>query len=187
MPTSPSVPSSSPSTARPAANSAIAAPSRPGGIGDYRSNIDRQAREQKSIGGILNIIVYSLIGLFVIGAALAGYGAHVLSMQIHQQSVTMSDLDSRYAAQNEALTAELKTTQQALIQVQAQAGRQQEVALRQQELINKLLAATTDDANGVRQAKTALAEESDQRAAEIASLRTRVRELESKSEALYRP
>ncbi len=154
---------------------------------DYRSNIERQSREQKSIGGVLSILVYSLIGLFVVGALLAGYGAFVFSKQIHQQSVTMSDLDSRYAAQNQTLTAELKSTQEALLQVQTLATRQQDILARQQDTINKLLTATSDDANAIRQEHAARAEETSIRENETAALRARVRTLEAKTEAIYRP
>jgi hypothetical protein len=181
--------STSPSSAaRPAAaGSAITPASRPPTPADYRGNIDRQTREQKSIGGILNIIVYSLIALFVIGASLAGYGAKIIFQQIHQQSATMSDLDNRYAAENQAITAQLKTSQEAIIQLQAQTARQQELILHQQEAINKLLAASADAAAGMRQLKATQVEEAGARASEIASLRARVRLLESKSPEVFRP
>jgi Spy/CpxP family protein refolding chaperone len=182
MPTSPSSP-----TRTVSATPATTSPSRAAGVTDYRANIERQSREQKSVGGILSLAVYSLIGLFVLGALLASYGAYVFSKQIHQQSVTMSDLDNRYAAQNQALTAELKTTQEALVQVQAQSQRQQELLVRQQEAISKLLAAGTDDANAIRQEKAARAEEASIRASETAALRSRVRTLEARTESIYRP
>jgi hypothetical protein len=182
MPTS----SSSSSFARPGSTAPSTAV-RPASSVDYRGNIERQTREQKSIGGILNLIVYSLIGVFVLFVALAAYGAHDLSRQIQKQSITVSDLDSRYAAENEALTAQLKTTQEALIQVQAQAGRQQELLLHQQETIGKLAAASDETVKALNQERAARASESSERASETASLRVRVRSLEAKAQAIYRP
>jgi hypothetical protein len=180
-------PSSSSPTRTVSTTPVASSTSRPAGVTDYRSNIDRQSREQKSVGGILSIAVFSLIGLFVVGAVLAGYGAYVFSKQIHQQSVTMSDLDNRYAAQNQSLTAELKTTQEALAQVQGEQGQQQQLITRQQDAITKLLAANTDSINALRQEKAARAEEASIRASETAALRSRVRNLEARSQAIYRP
>lgn len=121
------------------------------------------------------MVVYGLAGLFVLGALLAGYGAYVITKQLHQQSVTMSDLDSRYSAQNRALTAELKATNdsltEALTKTQGQLSRQQELLVRQQDSINKVI--TADDAN-----IAAWRQERQARAAETASLRNRLRNLE---------
>ncbi len=138
---------------------------------DYRTNVDRQAREQKSVGGVLTLLVYSLIGFFVVGAGLAGYGAYVVSVQLHQQSVTVSDLDNRFSAENKALNARLAAAQDTLAQAQAQIGREQELILKQQEAINQLLTLSANNASALRQEKQARAEET-------AQLRTRVKNLE---------
>jgi hypothetical protein len=123
------------------------------------------------VGGLLAILVYSLIAFFVLGAALAGYGAYVVSVQLHQQSVTVSQLDAKYAAANKDLDAKLASTLDTLTQAQSQIDRQQELILRQQETINKLLSATQETAAAVRQEKQTRAEET-------ASLRERVKDLE---------
>jgi len=184
-------PASSGATAARAVSTTVAAPaasaSRPAGVSDYRSNIDRQAREQKSIGGILNIIVYGLIAFFVIAAALAGYGAHDVYKQLHQQSVTVSDLDSRYAAANQQLTDQLKATQQAIIQTQSQLNRTQELAVRQQDSLAKLQAALDAETQALRDERATRAAETSIRVSENSALRARVHALEAKNEAQYRP
>ena len=143
---------------------------RPATTTDYRANMERQAREQKSVGSILAYVVYALIGCFVVGAALAGYGAYVVSVQLHQQSVTVSDLDARYAAANKDLNAKLAATQDTLSQAQAQITRQQDLIVKQQEDLNRLIAATNDNASALRAEKQA-------RAQETANLRAEVRDL----------
>jgi hypothetical protein len=162
--------------ATPAASTAVARPSasasvRPASISDYRANVDRQAREQKSVGNILAYIVYTLIGLFVIGASLAGYGLDVLSKQIAQQSVTVSDLDARITAENKDLNAKLLTTQDSLTQALAQIGREQDLISKQQDAINKLMNANND-------LTSALEQERDTRSDQITSIRARLRNLE---------
>jgi len=167
-----STPTASPASPSPTVpvRSAASTP-RPTTVVDYRTNVDRQSREQKSVGGVLAILVYSLIGFFVVGAALAGYGAYVVSVQLHQQSVTVSDLDNRFSAENKELNVKLATTLDTLAQAQAQIGREQELILKQQEAINRLMAANADTASALRVEKQA-------RADETSSLRARVRDLE---------
>ncbi len=155
---------------------------RSGSVTDYRANIERQAREQKSIGGIINYIVYALAAFLVLSAALAGYGAYVLSKQIHHQSVTLADLDTRYSEQNRELTSQLKavddTLTDALNQTRAQVNRQQEIILHQQESINTLTAQNTKLAASEAATEATLRQERQYRAYETASLRTRVHALE---------
>ncbi len=168
------------STAAPAsaARATTASTSRPASTVDYRANVERQSREQKSVGSILSYIVYALIAFFVISAALAGYGAHVIFKQLDDQSVTVSDLDKKYSDANKDLQAKLATTQDALAAAQAQIQRQQEVIVAEQTDINKLIAATNDNSNAIKAEKTA-------RAAETANLRSHVRDLESRSTQKY--
>jgi len=154
------------------ARSATASP-RPATTIDYRANVDRQSREQKSVGNILSYVVYALIAFFVISAALAGYGTKVIFDRLHDQSATVSDLDARYAAANKELNAKLATTQDTLNQAQAQILRQQDLILKQQEELNRIIAATNDNANAVKTEKQA-------RAQEAAALRERVRDLENR-------
>jgi hypothetical protein len=144
-------------------------------VNDYRANVERQAREQKSVGGIISMVVYALVGLFVIGGLLAGYGTYVIFKQIHQQSLTLADLDSRYAAQNRALSAQLKASNdsltESLTQTQSQLNRQQDLLGREEDAVNKLIAANEANTTAWRQERQA-------RAAETASLRSRIRDLE---------
>ncbi len=162
------------STVRP---SATATP-RPAGNIDYRSNVERQSREQKSVGSILSYIVYALIVLFVICAGLAGYGADIIFAKLHDQSATVSDLDQRYAAENKVLTSDLATTQESLVQAQAQITRQQDLIVRQQEELNRLIAATNDNL-------TALKAEKQARIQDNATLRQRVRDLENRNTSFH--
>ena len=143
------------SAARPAAS---ASSTRPSSVVDYRTNVERQSREQKSVGSILSILVYTLIGLFLVGSSLSGYGAWVLSKQIHQQSVTVDDLDKRMSDRSQTLEDQLKTTMTTLSEAQAQIAREQELILKQQETINKLITATDDNASALRQEKAARAQ-----------------------------
>jgi hypothetical protein len=138
---------------------------------DYRANVERQSREQKSVGNILAYVVYGLIAFFVIGALLAGYGTKVIFDRLRDQSATVTDLDARYAAANKDLNAKLAATQDTLGQAQAQIARQQDLILKQQEELNRLIAATNDNASALKTEKQA-------RAQETASLRERVRDLE---------
>ncbi len=169
------------STTPPAASSAPAssyrslpssgAAARPASVSDYRSNIERQAREQRSVGNVLAYIVYAIGALLVLGAALAIYGGYTLSRQIHEQSVTINDLDARYSAQNLKLTQALATTDETLAQAQAQLRREQELILRQQDSINQLVTANNDCVAAIRQERSTRAEET-------AALRTKIRSIE---------
>ena len=163
-------------TATPAYTPSVAAPRS--NVHDYRANVDRQSREQKSVGNILSFIVYGLVAIFVLGAILAAYGGYAITRQIHQQSLTISDLDSRYGAANQALSAQLKASNdsltQALTQTQAQITRQEALLVRQQDTINKLSSDADADVAALRQERTA-------RSTEAATLRARLRLLEEQN------
>jgi polyhydroxyalkanoate synthesis regulator phasin len=173
IPTTSTVPSSSATTLPSSAARSATTPSRPATTLDYRANVERQSREQKSVGNILSYVVYALIGFFVVSAGLAGYGADVIFKQLHDQSVTVSGLDQKYAKATGDLTTKLAATQEILAQAQAQIGRQQDLILKQQEEINRLIAATNDNTGALRQ-------ERETRAEETASLRSQVRDLENR-------
>jgi hypothetical protein len=173
-----------------AVSTAVASPSaasRPAGVSDYRGNIDRQSREAKSIGGILNIIVYGLIGLFVIAGLLAAYGANDVYKQLHAQSTTVTELDSRYSKANQDLGDQIKSTQQAVIQMQTQLNRTQELAVRQQDTIGKLQAALDAETEALRQERATRAAETSIRISENSALRARIHSLEEKNESPYHP
>jgi hypothetical protein len=158
-----------PSAARPAATAPRAAAPV-----DYRANVERQHREQKSVGNILSYVVYGFIALFVLGAILAGYGANVIFKQIHDQSVTVNDLDQKYAKVTTDLNAKLVATQETLKDAQAQNVRQQDLIVKQQDSINRLMADSNDTINALKLEKQT-------RTQETATLRSRLREVEYKA------
>jgi hypothetical protein len=177
MKTIPTVSATSSSSASAAATSAtrvtptIAATPRPTPTVDYRANVERQAREQKSVGSILSYVVYGLIAFFVISAGLAAYGADIIFKQLHDQSATVSDLDAHYSKITGDLSAKLAATQDTLTQAQAQISRQQDLIVKEQEAINQLLASSSANESAIKSERSA-------RAQDTASLRARVKELE---------
>jgi cell division protein FtsB len=173
-----------------AVSTTVAAPSsssRPASVSDYRSNIERQSREQKSVGNVLNILVYALIAFFVCGGLLAAYGAHDVYKQLRAQSTTVTELDTRYSAENQQLTENLKATQQGVQQLQTQLARAQELILRQQDALTRLQATLDAEAEALRQERATRAAETSIREQETSALRSRLRALEARNEAAYRP
>jgi hypothetical protein len=184
MKTIPSVSSAKPTTA--AASSATATPtsaarpvatatSRPTPNIDYRANVERQSREQKSVGSILSYVVYGLIAFFVLSAGLAAYGADIIFKQLHDQSATVSDLDARYTKITGDLNTKLSATQDTLTQAQAQIARQQDLIVKQQEELNRLIAASSDNDSAIKAEHQA-------RAQDTSNLRARVKELEARDQ-----
>jgi hypothetical protein len=162
------------SSARPAAT----ATSRSAPNVDYRANVERQSREQKSVGSILSYIVYGFIALFVLTVGLAGYGADIIFKQLHDQSATVSDLDAHYTKITTDLNTKLSATQDTLTQAQAQIARQQDLIVKQQEDLNRLIAASSDNDSAIKSERQA-------RAQDTGNLRARVKELEVR-ESEYR-
>jgi hypothetical protein len=65
----------------------------------YQQNVQRQSKEQKSVGTLLKIVGFVLIaGLLTVGG-LAGYGGWILSRQIQEQSVSITELETKMAAE----------------------------------------------------------------------------------------
>jgi hypothetical protein len=116
--------------------------------------------------------------MFIMAGLLAGYGSYVIFKQIHEQSLTLADLDSRYTAENKTLSAQIKASNdsltEAMTQAQGQLSRQQELLTREQDSINRLITASDANASAWRQ-------ERQSRAAEEATLRLRMRNLEDQS------
>ncbi len=162
--------SSSASATRPAMTTSSP---RTSPVVDYRANVERQSREQKSVGSILAYVVYALIAFFVLSAALAGYGAKTIFDRLRDQSATVTDLNQHYAAVTQDLSAKLATTQQSLTDAQAQIARQQDLILKQQDQLNRTLQEANANVDAIRQEKQS-------RAQETASLRSRVRDLENR-------
>jgi len=167
--TSPSASTTAPASSAP--RTATSTPTRASSVADFRTNVERQSREQKSVGGVLSILVYTLIAVFVVGASLAGYGAYVITKQLDKQSVTMKDFDERYAADYKDINARLVTTMDNLSAAQAQIERQQTLIVKQQETISKLLSASEDTAEALKMERAT-------RTQETANLRTRLKNLE---------
>jgi cell division protein FtsB len=155
------------------------------GVSDFRSNIDRQSREQKSIGSILNLVVYALIGLFIFAGLLAGYGAHDVYKQLHAQSTTVSELDARYSAANQELTDKLTATQAGIQQLQTQLSHSQELLLRQQDLLTKMQSSLDTQTQALREERSTRAAETSIRAQETSALRSRLRALEVKNDSYH--
>ncbi len=152
---------------------AAASASRPAGSFDYRANVDRQAREQKSVVISSPTSCTASLAIFVLTVALAGYGADIIFAKIHDQSVTVSDLDARYAAANKDLNSKLAATQQTLSDAQATITRQQDLIVKQQDAINKLIAATNQNSADLKK-------EAASRAQETSNLRARIRDVDSR-------
>jgi len=161
------------STTRPAPTAAATRPAN--SSFDYRANVERQSREQKSVGNILAYFVYGLVAVFILGAILAGYGAYTINKQLHDQSTSISSLDDKYTEKVNLLTTELASTQDQLTQSQAQVTRQQELLTKQEEEIGQLRAALA--ASNAASAE-AIHAEARIRAQEAAVLRARIRDLE---------
>jgi len=166
--------SSSSGAAQRVATTATAPSSRPSVNVDYRANVERQSREQKSVGSLLSYVVYGLIAFFVISAGLAIYGADVIFKQLHDQSTTVSQLDDRYTKLTNDLSTKLSATQDQLTAAQSQITRQQDVILHQQEQLNQLLASSTTNDAAIKAEKAA-------RAQETAAIRVRLKEVEYKT------
>ncbi len=173
--------SSSTATTQPLSMPRSAASSpRPATTGDYRANVERQTREQQSVGNILAYLVYALIAFFVVGGGLAVYGADIIFQKLHDQSATVSELDQHYAKVTSDLNTKLAATQDTLTQAQAQIGRQQDLIVKQQEELNRLIEATNDNAVALKGEKQARLQEIQARTQETANLRARVRDLENR-------
>jgi hypothetical protein len=167
--------SPSPSSQATAARTAAPASSVPraSATADYRANVERQTREQKSVGSLLAYVVYGFIAVFIICAGLSIYGAVTIFDRLHDQSVTVTDLDSRYSEANKEINAKLTVTQDTLSQAQAEITRQQDLIVKQQEELNRLIATQDDLANALKTEKSA-------RATETSALRARVKDVEAR-------
>ena len=161
------------------ASVAPAAATRPAGGGfDYRANVERQSREQKSVGSILAYFVYGLIAVVVIGASLATYGTVIIFDRLHDHATSISSIDDKYAQKDAELTKAIVTMQDTLSQSNATIAQQRDLLNKQEEEINQLHAA-------INAANTATADaihaEARARANEAAALKARIRDLEYKT------
>lgn len=103
---------------------------RPGAPADFRRNVQRQVREQRTVGSILGIFVALIALLLVAGLCFAGYGAYILFQDLGAQKVSTSqmrsalrgDIEQLQAAQEKA-RKDLRIIQDALIDQQEDTAR----------------------------------------------------------------
>jgi uncharacterized protein HemX len=124
-------------------------------ISDLRRNAERQSREQNSVTRLLAILGYTFLGGLVLVAGLAAYGAYVIFGRLNEQSATLAQLESTTRSQTRELRDSLKATQEDLGSAKRTIQQQQVTITRQQEAVSRLETANR------------------QRAAEIATLRSR--------------
>jgi hypothetical protein len=100
----------------------------------FQQNVQRQSREQKAVGSLLSGVAITLIGGILLVAILAGFGGWILWSQIHKQSVTVAQLESRLSADIQETRKNLEETSSKLetVTVQTQAQKQQIVWLQSQ-------------------------------------------------------
>ncbi len=145
-----------------------AAPSK---ISDFKKNADRQAKEQRAVGGVIQWIGYALItGLLMVTFA-AAFGGYTLWKMVQAQSVTVAQLDSRYSSEITALQQSNQKLQEQLQQAQA----------KQQDQITQLTNKINDDETALRTTRQQIDRDfSTLRTKEIADLKTRLHKLESR-------
>ncbi|MCC7519194.1 MAG: hypothetical protein IT578_08425 [Verrucomicrobiae bacterium] len=85
----------------------------PSSFSQYQENVKRQSREQKLFGTFLNFFGYVLLAAILLVAGLAAYGGYTLSRQIQQQSLTISEMETRFNAQVASLSDALKQARDA--------------------------------------------------------------------------
>lgn len=139
--------SSSPiSTSTPEKNMSSSLPS----MTDFRRNAERQSREQRSFSTILSSAAYALFFSILLVAILAGWGGYILWKQIENQSVTVAQLDAKYAAETASLKEDLERTHDQLDKTAALASKQQEQIIR----LSSNLEETSSSLRAERQSRT---------------------------------
>lgn len=81
-------------------------PSKPSPV-NVRSSIERQSREQRAVGTMLNGVAIAFICGIVLVASLASLGGYVLFKQIRNQSATIALLESNTRERIDNLQSEL--------------------------------------------------------------------------------
>lgn len=76
----------------------------------FQKNIQRQSHEQRAVGSLLSGMAIALMTIIVLVAILAAYGGWVLSRQIQQQSVTITEIDSKFTRDLKVLRKSLEDT-----------------------------------------------------------------------------
>jgi hypothetical protein len=140
-------------------------------ISDFRRNTDRQRREQKAASTLLSGVAYAFLGGLLLLAVLAGFGGYVLWKQIQNQSVTVAQLNAKVDQQDIQLSQRIEQLQQ---EIKTEAEAQAAVEQQQQEKIGKLMALQ-------EKAASALRDEKDARAKDIALLIKRIQKLENRN------
>lgn len=139
---------------------------------DFRRNVQRQVREQRTVGSILGIAV-TLIGLLLLaGIGFAGYGAYIISQDLGAQKVSTSQMRSALRGDIDQLQTTLDKARKDLRIIQDALIDQQEDTARLADSVGFRLDKLQDAVN----------EEQRSRQSETLLLRRRASELEQKLE-----
>jgi hypothetical protein len=130
-------------------------------VSDYRKNVERQTRDQKSFDSLLATVGYSLLAAILLVAGLAGYGGYVIWQQVQNQASTVRQLDAKYQQETALL-------RESLVNKQADIDKLNDLVKRQQESSNRLKAAMDETTAALRAERA-------QRAKETADLQQRLR------------
>lgn len=143
---------------------------RPNAPPDFRRNVQRQVREQRTVGSILGVAV-TLIGLVLLaGLGFAGYGAYILSQDLGAQKVSTSQMRSALRGDIDQLQTTLDKARKDLRIIQDALIDQQEDTARLADSVGFRLDKLQDAVN----------EEQRSRQSETLLLRRRAAELEQK-------
>ncbi|MBV9463818.1 MAG: hypothetical protein JO317_06275 [Verrucomicrobiae bacterium] len=138
-------------------------------IQDFRRNADRQRREQRATVTLLSTAGYVVLGLVLLFAGLASFGGYVLYRQIQNQSVTVAQIDAKYADKVSGLEQDLQQAKKTIGELTA-------LNKQQQDRIAKLVAANEAAAGELRG-------ERDNRVKELEKITKRLQKLETRSGA----
>jgi DNA repair exonuclease SbcCD ATPase subunit len=106
---------------------------------DYRQQVERQQKEQKSTTSLLAMAVYGLIALVLGGSALAGYGTYVIFGELSDQKATAEQIRADLADNLVLLNQRVETLSASFVQEQ---NRNQEETLKLRGDLDTLSAQT---------------------------------------------
>lgn len=136
-------------------------------VSDFRKNAERQAKEQRAVGSVLQWVGFSLLGGLLLVASIAGFGGYTLYKMINAQSVTVAQLDASYKDQFAKQQASLDELRAESDKLTEQLAATANLMAKQQEQLKRTAAAADDSASQLKA-----------RTRELSELRDRVRRLE---------